>query len=160
MCVRSKGFTLVEIVVLIVVVAAALVGVLLVFQNTVRGSADPQVRKQALAIAEAMLDEILLASYDPLPGGGGARSNFNDVDDYLGYDTAGGGMRDIEDNLIAGLAAYNVGDVAVATVTLSATGPGPAVPNVAEAKRVTVTVTGPQGFSITLDGYRLNYAAP
>jgi hypothetical protein len=34
------------------------------------------------------------------------------------------------------------------------------VPNVAEAKRVTVTVTGPQGFSITLDGYRLKYAAP
>jgi type II secretory pathway pseudopilin PulG len=36
MCARSKGFTLIEIVVLIVVVAAALVGVLLVFQNTVR----------------------------------------------------------------------------------------------------------------------------
>jgi MSHA pilin protein MshD len=159
MCAHSKGFTLVEIIVLIVVVAAALVGVLLVFQNTVRGSADPQVRKQALAIAEALLDEILLAPYEVVAGSGAARMDFNDVSDYHNYSTAGG-MRDIENNLIAGLGAYNVASVTVATVTLSATGPAPAVPDVAEAKRVTVRVTGPQNFDVTLDGYRLNYAGP
>lgn len=153
---RSKGFTLVEIVVLIVVVGAALAGVLLVFQNTVRGSADPQVRKQAIAIAEALLEEILLASYDSIAGGG-TRADFNDVDDYATYTTAGG-MRDIENNPIAGLENYNVSSVAVSPATLNDT--GGVLTAVNEAKRITVTVTGPQGFDITLDGYRLKYAGP
>lgn len=153
---RARGFTLVEVIVLIVVVGAALAGVLLVLQNTVRGSADPQVRKQALAVAEALLDEILLASYDPLPGSG-ARASFDDVDDYAGYSTAGG-MKDIEGNALAGLESYDVTSVTVSVVALSDT--GATLPPVAEAKRITVTVSGPQGFGISLDGYRLRYAAP
>lgn len=157
MCARSaRGFTLVEIVVLIVVMAAALVGLLLVFQTTVRASADPQVRKQAFAVAEALLDEILLASYDPLPGTG-ARANFDDVADYAGYSTAGG-MRDIQNNPVAGLEAYDVANVAVTVVSLNDAG-GVLTP-VAEAMRVTVTITGPAGVSVALDGYRLRYAAP
>lgn len=157
MCARSaRGFTLVEIVVLIVVMAAALVGLLLVFQTTVRASADPQVRKQAFAVAEALLDEILLASYDPLPGTG-ARANFDDVADYAGYSTAGG-MRDIQNNPVAGLEAYDVANVAVTVVSLNDAG-GVLTP-VAETMRVTVTVTGPAGVSVALDGYRLRYAAP
>src|SRR5215211_7630170 len=98
-----RGFTLVEMIILIVVLSAALVGVLLVFQTTVRSSADPQVQKQALAIAESLLDEILLTSYDALPGSGPNRADFNDVNDYSGYTTGGGGMRDIENNLVPGL---------------------------------------------------------
>lgn len=156
MSARTRGFTLVEIVVLIVVMAAALVGLLLVFQTTVRASADPQVRKQAFAVAEALLDEILLASYDPLPGTG-ARANFDDVADYAGYSTAGG-VRDIQNNPVAGLEAYNVANVAVAVVSLNDAG-GTLTP-VAEAMRVTVTVTGPAGVAVALDGYRLRYAAP
>ena len=157
MCARStRGFTLVEIVVLIVVMAAALVGLLLVFQTTVRASADPQVRKQAFAVAEALLDEILLASYDPLPGTG-ARANFDDVADYAGYSTAGG-MRDIQNNPVAGLEAYDVANVAVTVVSLNDA--GGALTPVAETMRVTVTVTGPAGVSVALDGYRLRYAAP
>lgn len=150
MCARSAGFTLVEIVVLIVVVAAALAGVLLVFQNTARGSADPQVRKQALAIAEAMLDEILLSSYDLRPGTG-ARTDFDDVDDYIGYTTAGG-MRDIEGAAIPGLENYNV-----TSITVDDTAP---LGGVGDAKRITVTVTGPQGFAVTLESWRLQYASP
>ena len=151
-----KGFTLVELIVLIVVISAALVGVLIVFQNTVRSSADPQVQKQAIAIAEALLDEILLTSYDPLPGTG-SRASFDDVDDYAGYSTAGG-MKDIQNVLIAGLGAYNVTGITVATVVLNDSG-GVLTP-VSEAKLVTVTVTGPAGFAISLDGYRLKYVGP
>jgi MSHA pilin protein MshD len=152
----ARGFTLIEIIVLIVVLSTALAGVLLVFQNTVRSSADPQVYKQALAIAEALLDEILLTSYDPLAGTG-ARANFDDVDDYAGYTTAGG-MKDINNNPIAGLTAYNVSSVTVAVVTLNDA--GATLTPVTEAKRVTVTVTGPAGFAISLDGYRLKYVGP
>ena len=154
---KRFGFTLVEAVVLIVVVATAVVGVLLVFQNTVRSSADPQVNKQALAIAEALLDEILLASYDAGQPGTGSRANFDDVDDYNGYTTGGGGMRDIQGNLIPGLGAYNA-SVTVAVAPLNESGGVLAAVN--EAKRVTVTVTGPQGFTITLDGYRTRYVGP
>ncbi len=57
---RSHGFTLIELVMFIVVVSAALAGVLSVFDITTRGSADPQLRRQALAIAESLLEEIQL----------------------------------------------------------------------------------------------------
>ncbi len=145
MCAKDRGFTLAEIVVLIVVLSVALVGVLLVFQTTVRGSADPQVRKQALAAAEALLDEILLASYDPLPGTG-ARAAFDDVDDYAAYSTSG--IEDIQGVPIAGLASYNVASITVTATPLN---------GVAEAKRITVTVAGPQNFVVSLDGWRLKY---
>jgi MSHA pilin protein MshD len=158
---RNRGFTLVELVILIAIIAAALAGVLLVFQNVVRGSADPQIRKQALAIAEAMLDEALLASYNP-QGGGGTRANFDDIGDYAGFSTvpAGLGMTDIQGNPIPGLAAYNV--------TVAVEGPGltpltsAGLPAVGESRRVTVTVTvtGHPEMTVMLDGYRLNYAGP
>jgi MSHA pilin protein MshD len=151
----GRGFTLVEVVVLIVVIGIAVAGVLLVFQNTVRGSADPQVYKQALAIAEAMLDEILLTSYDPVAGGG-TRANFNDVDDYAPYSTTGG-MKDIDGNPVPGLQDYNVTSIAVVVSSLNST---VALTPVDEAKRITVTVTHVSGVSLSLDGYRLKYAGP
>lgn len=154
---RSRGFTLAEIIVLIVVVGVALVGVLLVFQNTVAGSADPQVRKQAIAIAEGLLDEILLASYDPIaPAGGATRADFNDVFDYNAYDTAPGGMEDIQGNPIAGLGNYNARVDVSGEVTLSdSLGLG-----ASRARRVTVTVTiaGAPDHTITLEGWRIGYA--
>jgi MSHA pilin protein MshD len=153
---RRAGFSLIEVVVLIVVVGIALAGVLLVFQTSTRASADPQVQKQALAVAEALLDEILLASYDPLPGAG-TRADFDDVDDYAGYSTAGG-IRDIQGNPVPGLEAYNITSVTVTPTALTDT--GAVLPTVNEAKRITVTVAGPQAFGVTLDGYRLKYAGP
>ena len=148
MCARSRGFTLIELIVLIVVIGAALAGVLLVFQNTVRASADPQVAKQAIAVAEGLLDEILLTAYDVGPGTG-ARASYDDVSDYHGYSSAG--ILDSQGAAVPGLGAYNVASVSVATQALA---------GVAEAKRVTVRVTGPQGIDVTLEGWRLRYAAP
>jgi MSHA pilin protein MshD len=156
---KRRGFTLVEMILLIVVLSAAVVGVLLVFQNAVRSSADPQVYKQALAIGEGLLDEILLTSYDLQPGTG-ARANFDNVMDYDGYNTAPGGIVDINGTAVPGLAGYNA-QVAVAVTTIAAgaaaCAPAPAGCAVAEAMRVTVTVTGPNGFTVPLDGYRMRY---
>lgn len=55
---RQHGLTLIELLIFIVVVSVALVGVVMVLNTAVRGSADPMVRKQALAIAESLLAEI------------------------------------------------------------------------------------------------------
>jgi MSHA pilin protein MshD len=159
MCARRRGFTLIELIVLIVVLSTALAGVMLVFQNVVRRSADPQVYKQALAIAEAMLDEVLLASYDAQPGGG-TRASFDDVTDYNGFTTAGG-MKDMQGAAIPGLAAYNVTVDVVTDATTALSDSGGALP-VAESRRVTVTVTvaGQPDMTVRLDGYRLRYAPP
>jgi MSHA pilin protein MshD len=158
MCSRRRGFTLMEVIALIVVIGIALASVLAVFQNTVRRSADPQIYKQALAIAEAMLDEILLNAYDH-DGIVGTRANFNDVQDYDGFTTAPGGMTDIQGAPVPGLADYNV---AVTVTTPAVINDGDAgFPDPAESRRVTVTVThGPTQFAISLDGYRLRYAGP
>jgi len=59
----QHGLTLIELIVFIVIVGVALAGVLTVLNHTTRHSADPLVRKQALAIAEALLEEVLLQPF-------------------------------------------------------------------------------------------------
>lgn len=70
MCIKrgtqQRGMTLIELIVFIVVVSVGLAGVLTVFSVTVRNSADPLVVKQALAVADSLLEEILLKDFcDP-----------------------------------------------------------------------------------------------
>lgn len=60
---RHSGFSLVELVMFIVIVSIAVAGVLMVLRITSAHSADPQLRKQALAIAEALLEEVELARF-------------------------------------------------------------------------------------------------
>lgn len=159
MCNRGRGFTLMEVIALIVVIGIALASVLAVFQNTVRHSADPQVYKQALAIAEAMLDEILLNAYDH-DGVVGTRANFNDVQDYHGFNTfPPGGITDIQGAAVPGLGDYDVSVVVTTGGAAALNDEAGALSAVTESRRVTVTVTYrpvPE-FSVSLDGYRLRY---
>jgi MSHA pilin protein MshD len=60
MSTRSRGVTLVELIVFMVIVGVALAGLFAAFNTMTRGSIDPQVRKQMLAIAESLMDEIAL----------------------------------------------------------------------------------------------------
>jgi MSHA pilin protein MshD len=46
-------------VIAIMIISVAVAGLLMVFGNSVRNSADPMVRKQAVSIAEAMLNEVM-----------------------------------------------------------------------------------------------------
>lgn len=55
---KQKGVTLIELIVFIVIVSTALAGVLKVLEITNKGSVDPMIQKQALAIAESLLIEI------------------------------------------------------------------------------------------------------
>ena len=56
----QAGISLIELLMFIVIVSVAVVGVLSVMNVTSKASADPMQRKQALAIAESLLEEIEL----------------------------------------------------------------------------------------------------
>jgi MSHA pilin protein MshD len=136
------GLTLVELIISIVVISVALTGVISVMNVTVGHSADPVVQHQAIAIAEAYLEEILLLPYsDPdATEAGETRATFDDVDDYHGLSDSG--VVDQTGTAVASLSNYNV-MVAVATVTV----------NSITMKRVDVTVASALG-SLILSGYK------
>jgi MSHA pilin protein MshD len=60
---RQRGVTLVELILFMVVVSIALAGIVTVMNLTTRGSVDPVRRKQALMIAEGLLEEVELAKF-------------------------------------------------------------------------------------------------
>jgi MSHA pilin protein MshD len=145
---RSRGMTLMELVLAIVVIGVGLTGVLVAFNQAVFHSADPMVRKQMLAIAEEMMEEITLKPFavqPVVPAAGCARTTHDDVLDYNGYASAG--ICDIDGSAIPSLATYSV---AVAVTPR-------ALPNGIAALRVVVTVThGAE--TLTLVGYRTAWA--
>src|SRR5574340_1278200 len=61
--VRQRGLSLIELLVFIVVVGAAVAGVLVAYNQAVKRSADPLERKQAIAIAESLLEEVELQPF-------------------------------------------------------------------------------------------------
>ena len=163
--VRAAGFTLVEMVIAIVIISVGPAGVLLAFNTSVRSSADPLIHKQMLAVAEEMMEEILLKPFavsGPPPTnslkscGGGAppsRSAFDDVSDYDGYQTSG--VCDIDGEVVDGLGAYSL------QVTIGGGGLGSAagggVVDGKKTKKITVKVShGTE--SISLNGWRTWYA--
>ena len=60
---RARGVTLLELIVFIVVVSVAVMGVLTALDLSNRSSTDPMIQKQALAIAEALLEEVELQPF-------------------------------------------------------------------------------------------------
>ena len=138
----QAGFTLVELVIFIVIVSVGVAGILLVMNTVVTSSADPMVRKQALALAESILEEVLQKEYADPDGTSGetTRATFDDVDDYNGKSNS------TFTDLPAALSSYLI------TIVVDA----PASLNGVTMKRVPVTVSkSPE--SITLTGYRGNY---
>ena len=145
---RPHGFTLIEVIIFIVVVGIGVAGILSVYTTTIRNSADPLVRKQAMAIAESLMEEITAKEFANPTGGytGGSRALWDDVDDFNGYTSTG--ITDVLGTAVAGLTGYNVSPaVAVTTVTVGS----------ASLKRIVVSVTDTQGQVISLTGYRGNY---
>ena len=173
---RQSGFTLIEVIIFIVVVSAGMAGILAVMNTVVKSSADPMVRKKALAVAESMLEEVLLKAYcDPntvntngtivtnppncvLPDSAPAASRavYDKVSDYNGYSTTGG-IVDVNGNLSAGLGNYNIAGVVVDCVTSVGAIPAVTCSN-NTYRRVVVSVTG-SGLesTISLTGFRGNY---
>src|SRR3970282_3057784 len=66
---RQSGLTLPELVLFIVVVSVGLAGVLSVLNLTAAKSSDPFPVKQAMAVSEAVIEEISLKNYTKPAGG-------------------------------------------------------------------------------------------
>jgi MSHA pilin protein MshD len=147
---RSRGVTLIELVIAITIVAIAATTILGLIGNIAFNSADAMVRQQAVAIAQAYLDEITQRwvvdpnGSPPYTG----RGSYDLVDQYNGLVDVG--AHDQFGTPIASLAAYTV---AVATTPTGALTGIPA----AAARRIDVTVTYPPNGSVTLSGYRTDY---
>jgi MSHA pilin protein MshD len=142
--------TLIELVIAILILGTGLAGVLMAYSSVVRGSADPVVERQMVAIAEELLEEIQLKPYASAANtapGGCARHTWNDIGDYNGYTTSGQ-ICTIDGTAIAALAGYSV-SVTVQPATLG---------GVAAARRIRVTVTRGSD-SVTLTGWRVDYAS-
>ena len=144
-----QGFTLIELIVAMVVISVALVGVMSVINYTTLHSADPVLRHQAIAIAEAYMEEITLKNFvDPDIDGEGNRALYDDVDDYNGLSDSG--AHDQNGNAISGLENYSV------SVSVQPQNYGPSGSEVSGLK-IDVTVTDPAGENLVLAGYRANY---
>lgn len=144
----ARGFTLVETIMAIVIISVGLAGVLSVFNVNVRHSVDPVVRKQLLAVAEEMLEEIALRPYaGPTLETSTAceRDHFDDVADYHGY-PANGEVCDVAGDAITELAGY---ELAVSVTAGNLEG----VPG----RRIEVTVTG-GGEEVSLITWRTEFA--
>ena len=173
----ERGLSLIELLVFIVVVGVAVTGVVSVFSLNARSSADPVVRKQAVAIAESLLEEVLSKPYtycDPddanaetatspagcasltetamAPEAGETRYSsltpFDNVNDYNGFSMVS--IRDLAESAI-GLDAYS------ASIQVQSAGAFNGIP-AGETLLVTVNVTGPGNHRISLSGYRARYA--
>ncbi len=175
---RSQGgVSLIELVMFIVVLSVALTAILRIFIQSTTASADPQLQRQALAIAESLIDEVqlmpftfcdpddanvdsassnaacasLAESIGPESGEGRyATPQFDNVNDYNGF--AMTGITDLSNSAVPGLSGYNA-SIAVANAALGSLTAGSG-----DVLRITVTVTGPGNTRVVLDGYRSRHA--
>lgn len=144
---RQAGLTLMELIVFIMIITISLAGVLTVYVQVNSRSVDPLQRKQAMLLAEALIEEVSLARYtychpDDVaaetasssagctsmpenfgPAAGEARPFFN-VNDYAGFNPAGpsGKINDVSGTPVSDLLASYQASVTVNAVS----GLGPA----------------------------------
>ncbi|MCF7970835.1 MAG: prepilin-type N-terminal cleavage/methylation domain-containing protein [Methylococcaceae bacterium] len=64
--IRQSGITLIELIISMVIISISLTGIFTVMNLTVSHSADPVIYHQAISIAEACIEEILLEPYASL----------------------------------------------------------------------------------------------
>jgi MSHA pilin protein MshD len=179
----ERGLSLVELLVFIVVVGIAVSGVLSVYSLNVRSSADPMLRKQALAVAESLLEEVLAKPYTYCDSDDANVETAQNASvgplgcattpEGIGPEVAQGESRyanltpfdNVNDyngftmNPIADLSGNGVG-LGGYSATVQVQQPAGAFNGIpaGETLLVTVTVTAPGNQGVSLSGYRTRYA--
>ncbi len=144
------GVTLVELVISMVIIGVVVIGIFGALSGMAGSSGDPVPRTQAIAIAEAYLEEVRLQQYEsvascpvvPVPGG---RAQYIYSCHYQGLSDSG--ARDQFGNVIVGLEDYQV---VISVSQTSALGGIIA----ADAQRLEIRVTSPAAESFTLSTYK------
>lgn len=182
---RQSGVTLVELIMFIVIISVALAGILQIMRFTTANSADPLRRKQALMVAEALLEEVRLAGFtycDPSSENAdtaastaecsvkenwgneaaGALRPYDNVNDYVGASSTpnaafngGGGVLLDALGRPMNLSGYSA-TVAITPDALGDIGAGAGADS--NALRIRIVVKYDTTESVTLDGYRARYA--
>jgi len=180
----QSGVSLVEVIIFIVIVSVGVAGLMSVMSVTTKYSADPMIRKQAIAVGESLLEEIMLHPFtycdpdDPsaqtatsaagcttveglgVEGAETRYSNaipFDNVNDYSGFSMPAG-IFPVNDGatLVPGLENYR------ATVTMTSinadTFDGITASDPGAVLRIDVTITDANGNDVALTGYRFRYA--
>jgi MSHA pilin protein MshD len=154
----TRGFTLIELMLAITIIAIAVIGVLSVINMASSFSADPMITHQAVAIGESYLQEITTKPFPTtaLPCSGSPpalRSNYSTICDYKGIPVGGQVPTDVNGNAIAGLSAYTV-QVTIDDTTANVNGLTAAANR---ALRIDVTVSHPNMTTLIFSAYRTRY---
>lgn len=172
---RVTGFTLIELVVVIVVLSLALTGVTLVINQAVQHSPDALVQTRAMELAQTYLDEIYSKRYDENSGAGGiprcdsTDTNFKACSNTLGSDSSESNrllFDDVDDynglseqpptSIVDGNPLTIYGSYAVQIAVVYA-GTELGFASNRHAKRITISITTPLGNTIPVSVYRVNY---
>lgn len=181
---RQGGFSLLEAVIFIVVLGIGIAGMAILYNQLTLASVDPLIRKQALAIANSLMEEIQLRAFtfcDPDDPAVVTATGTGDCDPArienlgpenfapFGLETRSGGTRFDNVNDYHGFplpsivdannnAVVGLGGYSASVTVANAGGDFPAAIPADAALRITVTVAGPANVSVVLQGYRLRYA--
>lgn len=171
----SFGFTLIEIIIVIVFISIAMVAALSTYTHAMRNSATPIHQIRAVELAQAYMEEIINKRFDETSGQGGiprcgssdinsilctnagsfgpdgieTRSIFDDVDDYHGLNDFP--ITDSLGNTRAGYDNYR------AQITVTHAGSELNSLNNADAKRIDIIITTPIGNTFEFSAYRVNF---
>jgi MSHA pilin protein MshD len=185
---HERGVTLVELIIFIVIVSSAVAGVLMTLDIAGRSSADPMIQKQALAIAEALLEEVQLQPFtycDPedsqaataqtatvgptgCSAADGVEALGRELNPPYGPETRTDTSKPFDN--VNDYHGYSVGPGITDMNGNPIAGLGAYTATVAVANQdiggipasdsllITVTVNGPAGTTVVLHGYRVRYA--
>jgi MSHA pilin protein MshD len=155
----ERGFTLIELIAFIVVIGLSLTTIGSVFQHSVIRIQDPLINSHLLSMAQSQLDEVLSRKFDEnTPTGGVPVCGSGDPCAGIGLDigedlSAIATLDDVDDfHLYQDIPAVGY----TREVSVVNAGIDFGVDN-EQAKRITVTVTSPQGIAMSLASYRFNF---
>jgi len=182
---RQHGISLIELIMFIVIVSVALAGILLVMNTVTKSSADPLIHKQALAIAESLLEEVELMPFtfcDPDDGSAASAVSAADcgtVAPVVGAEGLGTEndlsrnhpnfpYDNVSDYSNFGMAAGSILDISGANTGLTGytllpiaivkKGTALGLLSDDDALLITVTVVGPDNVPVVVEGLRTRYS--
>ena len=178
---NQKGFTLIETIVGMVVLAISFSVLTTLIHPVAQQSADQLHQVKAAELAQSVLNEIQNKAFDNNsdmaggrlrcgetdapdcstdmgPEGGETRTLFNDVDDYDGLNYGGGMIENSQGEILTLYIGYSMRISVCNDASYDGSCPND-ISKVATsvAKLITVTITTPTDFSMSFSTYRANF---